>query len=312
MSPPFVFMPSPTHTVAAEQQTPGFVPEEDVNQSSSSITVVEEEVESDSDSTPSESEKSELLAGQQLEKPIDSGRSTPHVDHGKDEERTTKETSKWYKPPPHVIRRNKVAPLTSKTSYISHTPINMANLAWMDTINGPQLLNVMPLPLHTHQQLNTPQYVLPVSSAHHRTPRSYSQSLTPRPHSNSHSQSHHSQIATTSSSLSQPPPKPQYVHEVSTSTNRNDDPGVHLSKSETDFFDGTEDVRDGDSREGNHTRTQSVDVDINRRGAEIKDVAVTPATTNDLQEMALAETKESKLQRMIREVLFVSYIVSLG
>ena len=90
----------------------------------------------------------------------------------------------------HYRRSRKVAPLPYATS-LPVSPNRGADLAWMDTVNGPQLMSIVPVSIHQsspQQQVPGPQFVLPsprVAPAtvfyHHPPPHGPPQShLTPR------------------------------------------------------------------------------------------------------------------------------------
>ena len=71
-----------------------------------------------------------------------------------------------HRPPRRIFRRHKIAPVTYSPQFLSSVPAQTtgADLAWMDTVNGPQLMSVKPVPHsqpHLQWRTRPPQYVLP-------------------------------------------------------------------------------------------------------------------------------------------------------
>ena len=205
---------------------------------------------------------------------------------------------KQYRRPRHVLRRHKVAPLTYCTSFTS--PVSAGgrtDLAWMDTVNGPQLMSVMPVPIpqpHPQQQIRPPpQYVLPspqvvTSPVHYFSPTS--------------SQSHHT-------------PHSHLAHSARSNRqqrkNKEKNDG-HSFATETDFIDGPEDGED--SREQSHhtaddTPTEPIKEQDGLNGKKETITAPPHDKTADADQHSFttAERDHSVIQRMIKEVM--SYIL---
>ena len=144
-------------------------------------SLVVEEVEGTEESSTSLSD-SEATHAAQHEEQADTGARSP-VKHEKEPKPRKEQSQHW---PKRIFRRHKVAPLTYSAPLTSSVPTG-TDLAWMDTVNGPQLMSVMPVQFsQPHLQRHTPQppqYVLPPppvatspvhyiptqSQSHHRT-----------------------------------------------------------------------------------------------------------------------------------------------
>ena len=149
--------PQPDHTdytVGHEQQSPEGTP------GTRGETLIMEEVEGseESDSSFPNSEANAKHNEDYVEPD-----ALPPVESEKGTKGRTKE-QKWYGRQQRIFQRNKVAPLmTYSTPFSSSVPPHVlgGDLAWMDTVNGPQLMSLKPVQLSRPHLQRPPQYVLP-------------------------------------------------------------------------------------------------------------------------------------------------------